>query len=131
MVVQWGTKEIPEQKSDWKQFEALFTLAKIPILKKWDLVNCYWPDTIAREHGESPWYLIKTQWGLIRIGWRKRVISIDWEDTGLEAPDITADNVTKDKFLIHAYGEEKALEYLKVLKYRLENKQIHPNMEYK
>lgn len=126
-----NVNEMPEQKSDWKQFEALFTLAKIPIIKKWDLVNRYWPDVIQRREGMSPWYLIKTQWGLIMIGWRKRVINIDWEDTGLKAEDLTKDEVTKWPEGVHAYGEEKALEYLKTLKYRLENKQIHPNVDYK
>lgn len=67
----------------------------------------------------DPWWLIKTPFGLIEIGWRKRVISIDWSDTAARVV-VTSDEVTKDRTSVHAWSEEKALEYLKALRVALE-----------
>lgn len=103
-----------------KEFLAMFTLAGIEILDTYELLNPYWP-RIVRPFA-PPWYLFKTKYGLIRIGWRKRVISIGWEDTQLKAPDLTVDEVTKDDFHVHAWDQQKALVYLAELRKRLENR---------
>jgi len=106
----------------------IFTLAGIPVTKHWRLPNGY----ITTRDGESdadilkeavyrhrsPWWLVKTPWGLIELGWRKRVIDIDWSDTPVRAI-LTEDDVTKDKTYIHAYGEEKAVTYLRALGLKL------------
>ena len=65
----------------------------------------------------SPWFMVTTTRGMIKIGWRKRVINIDWstmnrEDAETLFPD---EDVTKDGRLIHAWGYEKAKEYLNKL----------------
>lgn len=57
---------------------------------------------------------MKTPKGLIQIGWRKRVISIDWSDTGIRRV-VTEDDVTKDDTMVHAYSYAKALAYLTAL----------------
>lgn len=67
---------------------------------------------------KEPWYRLqfKTPTGNheITIGWRKRVINIDWSKSGKDLKHLFAnENVTKESFLIHAYGYEKATEYLK------------------
>lgn len=67
-----------------------------------------------------PWFMVYTPLGPIRIGWRKRVISIHWDKAdGLKDIDgkvLFADqSVTKDRFLVHAWGKENAIEYLKRL----------------
>jgi len=61
-----------------------------------------------------PWFMVTTPVGRIKIGWRKRVINIDWSDTKIRVrgEEITEDDVTKGKDYIHAYGYEKAAEYL-------------------
>jgi len=59
-----------------------------------------------------PWWLVKTHLGLIEIGWRKRVISINWSDTKVKTI-VTTDNVTKDENGVHAYSVEDAVKYLK------------------
>lgn len=67
-----------------------------------------------------PWFLFHTIDGDIIMGWRKRVISIEWQEN-YKPFDINelfkAENVTKwekdGKCGIHAWGEEKAFEYLK------------------
>jgi hypothetical protein len=63
----------------------------------------------------SPWLLVTTSVGLFKIGWRKRVICIDWRDSDVSA---TAENlfpkedVTKSGCLIHAWTYDKAREYI-------------------
>lgn len=49
----------------------------------------------------------------ISIGWRKRVIKIDWSKSGKDLQHLfESENVTKEANMIHAYGYEKAAEYL-------------------
>ena len=66
----------------------------------------------------APWYNVSTEHGTITIGWRKRVINIDFSQTGLrEFPKILArEDVTKGCGYIHAWGEEKAKEYLSAIR---------------
>jgi len=62
-----------------------------------------------------PWFIITTNKGRIKIGWRKRVIQIDWTDTIIkkEAQILFPDeDVTHFDKVIHAWGPEKAKEYL-------------------
>jgi len=63
----------------------------------------------------KPWLKVATHKGTIVIGWRKRVINIDWSESNIagSANDLfPAEDVTKDGKLIHAWGYEKAKEYL-------------------
>jgi hypothetical protein len=57
----------------------------------------------------------RTKVGPITIGWRKRVISISWKNTDVKQ---TANQLfpnkdtTKEGHLIHAWGYDKAKEYI-------------------
>lgn len=100
---------------DAERVTALFSLAGIPIERMWELTNLYWRDNGPR----GPWFLVKAAGGnLIRIGWRKRVIEIDYEST-LFRGLLTSDDVTKTDTLVHAWSQEKALEYLSSLSSQL------------
>lgn len=102
-------KLIPLEKENYEEkYLSLFKLSNITVLKHWSLTNQY--------NGSEPWLLVKTQFGLIKIGWRKRVINIDWSDT--EIKYIVEDDVTKDETFAHAYGYEKAITYLTELNRR-------------
>lgn len=65
-----------------------------------------------------PWFIVTTTKGRIKIGWRKSVINIDWKDSTIKK---TADEMfpdyggTKWETGIHAYGYEKAAEFLEVI----------------
>jgi hypothetical protein len=62
-----------------------------------------------------PWFIVTTPAGPITIGWRKRVISIDWSESDIIATAdelFPLDDVTKSKHLIHAWEYEKAREYV-------------------
>lgn len=86
-----------------------------------EIPNGYCHDACC-EH--LPWFVVTTKIGPIKIGWRKSVISIDWSET--KAPDaeilFPKEDVTKHGQLIHAWGYEKAKEYISVL-------MQHPNMD--
>ncbi len=62
-----------------------------------------------------PWFVVTTSVGRIKIGWRRRVISIDWTETqGTKTSDelFAAEDVTKDARGIHAWSVEKAKAYI-------------------
>lgn len=75
--------------------------------------NKYWgpADPMSLRH---PWLLVTTRLGHFEIGWRKRVINIDWSRTTIgKRPDLFLDQgVTVGDTYVHAYGYEKAGEYL-------------------
>jgi hypothetical protein len=66
----------------------------------------------------KPWFIVTTSIGRIKIGWRKRVLAIDWSDSKQKkyANDLFPnENVTKGEHDIHAWGYEKAKEYIQIL----------------
>lgn len=125
-------KNIDETKSE---FAKCFTAAGLGPIFMEPIENRYWPKSYAGSIIGEPWYVVTTPIGYIEIGWRKRVINIDWARTTLKAlveeqhrepdrpaegdelfPEIRKENYpTLGEHYIHAYGYEKATEYLKVL----------------
>jgi len=97
--------------------KSLLTLAQIPILGVWELPNGYWPraENYAKLREENPWWLIKTPYGNLVIGWRKRVIQIDWSDFKFRGK-VTKDDTTSEDSFVHAWSEIKAAEYITNLK---------------
>lgn len=62
-----------------------------------------------------PWFVVYNAFGPIKIGWRKRVINIDWSKTIIHytADELFPDErVTKGDKYIHANNLEKAKEYI-------------------
>lgn len=108
----------------------IFDCANIPIINLWELPNGYWPRATPEDWTDaqqvvdfvryaqlreaSPWFLVLTSLGLIKIGWRKRVLAIDWSATSLRTI-VTADDVTKELHLVHAWSDAKAVGYLRRL----------------
>jgi len=70
---------------------------------------------------QNPWFIVETQWGPIRMGWRKRVINIDWSSSDIKHDGTVLFKEICDKGItcwetgIHAYGKDKAIEHLRVL----------------
>ena len=96
---------------------ALFELADIAVDSADELPNNYWPRTPNYQdlRDASPWWLVHTEFGMVRIGWRKRVISIEWERTAIRC-EVTKDEVTKSDVMVHAWSYGRAVEYLTELK---------------
>lgn len=101
-----------------EEVRALFTLAGISVLAIWERPNQYWPDAYVDLRKNSPWWLVKTEVGMIEIGHRKRVISIDWRDTPIRK-EMTTDDVTKTDTIIHAWNRLDALKYLTALSHEI------------
>lgn len=78
------------------------------------ITNPYWPShpNYDKVREDNPWWVVPTDNGLITIGWRKRVIAIDWTQTNRRGL-VTEDDVTKDDCSVHAWGYEKAVGYLR------------------
>lgn len=108
-----------------KEIEArsLFNLAGIDVLAVEPLIDGYnfRPDD-PRFFETTPrqvWWFVKTCAGWIKIGWRKRVINIDWTDTPVRVL-LNNEQTTMSECLIHAWSTEDALRYLKQLKPHLQ-----------
>jgi len=71
----------------------------------------------------APWFRVRTELGLFKIGWRKRVINLQWgpESELQNNPRLFGnmqymfkdEDVTLWNNGIHCWGKEKAIEYLK------------------
>lgn len=62
-----------------------------------------------------PWFIVTTKVGRIKVGWRKHVINIDWEDTPktMTAEELfPKENVTKGHKTIHAWDIHSARKYV-------------------
>lgn len=84
-----------------------------------EVPNEYWTDHYGLDR---PWLLVHTDIGIIKIGYRKRVVSIDWGETCLAAessnaatlfPDVVLDG--DDPYNVHAWSPEDAREFLERL----------------
>lgn len=95
--------------------------------------NEYWPDAYVVERAREPWCVLATRWGDLKFGWRKRVISLSWADVAAhwQAPKsldaavlFPTEEVTRDGPLIHAWGQDKFVEYLRVLRAAFEANRV-------
>lgn len=98
-----------------KSILGCFLAAGVAPIYEEEVPNGYWPDSYGTHR---PWFRVTTGRGVFVIGWRKSVISIDWKETTLKKsgqelfPD---EDVTRWETGIHAWGEEKAAQYLRAL----------------
>ncbi len=92
------------------QVRAIFLLAGIEVFGLDRMPNNYWPKVYKQMCNISPWWNVHTQWGVIYIGWRKRVISISWAETDVKYT--TVRDVTKEEKLVHAYSYADAVDEL-------------------
>ncbi len=94
--------------------ESIMHLAGLDITRTWELANTYWPDSPIYDEVRTPWWLFMTGIGPVQIGWRKRVLHIDWAGCAYRGI-VTTDDVTKGDTYVHAWSVEKAVEYVRAL----------------
>ncbi len=116
-------KEIDGKHIERKRFSDLFRKAGFPTFVLNDIPNEYWRPSV--DCIPPPWFLVELPEGDIKIGKRKNVINIDTSKFSKidcselfekEKADVT---VWKDG--IHAWGDEKAVEYLTKIRKAAEN----------
>lgn len=91
------------------KFEEAFSKAGYPRVNLITRKNEYCPCESC-----TPWYSAQVAGSLpFKLGWRKSVINLSWEETGMELPDLfEGEDVTRDRYYIHAHGYEKLAQYL-------------------
>lgn len=106
----------PAQRAAYRaEIEDIYRKAEVPAIYMEELPNGYCNQPCCLN---KPWFRVTSHIGHIEIGWRKRVISIDWKGTRIKQsgqelfPD---DNVTRWEHGIHAWSHEAAIKYLKKL----------------
>lgn len=72
---------------------------------------------VPNEYGSTsyrgPWYIITTQFGPFKVGWRKRVIELNWTAAGEDYLGLFNDvKDTKDHTGLHAYSYQDLMKYL-------------------
>lgn len=100
-----------------EQVRALFVLAGIPVFHIYDIENQ--SAGVADRQLATPWYLICTPYGVIKIGWHDRVLEIDWAYTKVRKV-ITQDRAGKSETMVRARTYKQALGYLEDLSWELE-----------
>ena len=98
------------------EFRGILERAEIPFEDMVAIPNGYHPNPDPTVYG--PWFMVTTPKGRIRMGWRKRVISIDWARSELTAKGedvVDEPNVTHWEEGVHCYGTDRAVEALRKL----------------
>ena len=65
-----------------------------------------------------PWIIVTTSKGRIKLGWRKRVMNLDWSESDITVMGeilFKGEETTKGEKYIHCWSKDKAIEYLKKL----------------
>ena len=73
--------------------------------------NQYWPKDPSFDKVRTPWLRVETAAGRIVIGWRKRVICIDWKGSGFKvsgAEIVQDEKTTHDGHMCHAWSYAEA-----------------------
>lgn len=100
-----------------EEVKALFETAGFKALDFREIENGYWPSASHYDdvRKANPWWSVETSFGTVVIGWRKRVIAIDWVDLPYRG-SVTSHNVTQDSDMVHAYSLTDAGTYLTQLR---------------
>lgn len=110
-----------KQADDHRQyFTEIFQAAGFTNFVLEDIPNEYCPCEVC-----GPWFLLRQSGRgrrgkrVLKIGWRKRVINIDWTEY-TSNPELLArfkdEDVTKWETGIHAWGKDKAIAYLTTIR---------------
>jgi hypothetical protein len=89
-----------------EEIRAILEKAEVPFDQMEAIPNGY-DATVPNYYG--PWFLVHTDHGKIKIGWRKRVINIDWKQTTFTTPSSFKDEaVTQGPHYIPRMGSRQS-----------------------
>jgi hypothetical protein len=81
-----SSEELVQKKLQLKrEFEEAFEKSGLPAVYMEEIPNEYWPEPYVIGRALSPWFVCTTRVGHFKVGWRKRVIVLDWERTDVKA----------------------------------------------
>ena len=107
---------------------SIFNLAGFKVISVKLLPDGYGYDIDdPRYFAEPPrcgWWFVKTEWGWFEVGWRKRVLSIEWSDTKLPF-DFTDHSTTRGSNFVHVSDVPDALICLTRVRIALEAARGH------
>lgn len=97
-----------------QQVKELFQTVGFEIKKIYRLENKYWPNNgnFNDLRIQNPWFLVKTQFGFIEIGPRKRVIHLEWSETSYRGKLPVSEGeewITSEDHYVHSYTLDKFL----------------------
>jgi hypothetical protein len=98
----WGKLE--ERSKDHRdKFLGALLLAGFKVEDHKPVLNEYemWSRCVS-----TPWWRFNTNFGHIVLGWRKRVIQVDYSETGLLWTHTSSEQFTKDETYFHSWGYE-------------------------
>lgn len=98
-------------QEEYSYFSDIFELAGFSQFHLVETSNQYCPCSYC-----APWYNVETDDGNFLIGWRKRVINIECTSSAIDLQLFKDEEVTKWGNGIHAWGKEKAIEYLQKIR---------------
>lgn len=102
----------------YDEVKAIMLLAGLQFSGINKIPNGYWPShhNYDEVREANPWWAVHIEGeGVITIGWRKKVIHIDWSQTSRRG-EVTTDDVTKDDSLVHAWNMPDAVKYLRAFR---------------
>lgn len=102
--------KVKRAKDERQYFKDVFAKAGFPDVNLIAIPNEYF----GNDPTMPPWYMAQVgEAPVVKIGWRKRVINIDWGASKRDLQHLfTGEDVTKGSDHIHAWTTEKAAEYL-------------------
>ncbi len=114
--MEWAKiNEAEDRKKHSEELSELFKKAGFDLIHVEIIDNEYCGKACCYKY---PWIIVTTNKGRIKLGWRKRVMNLDWSDSDLEIDGMKIfkdENATKGTNYIHCWGKDKAIEYLKKL----------------
>jgi hypothetical protein len=100
--------EIKKVRQEYVYFREVFEKAGATGALLKEIPNSYCPCETC-----GPWFVARLPYGDITIGWRKRVINIDWSSTKVDLSGLfLEEDTTKGAHMIHAWGKDKAIDYV-------------------
>lgn len=114
--MEWAKENESDKRKDHvAELTEIFKVAGFDTIHVETIDSQYCSDACCYKY---PWIIVTTKKGRIKLGWRKRVINLDWSESDITSMGeilFKGENTTVGEKYIHCRGKDKAVEYLKKL----------------